>query len=107
MGFIAVLSEMTVGQSKPGEVGKAVQHALELGYKHIDCAAICKFHRFQSSDSISIADENEKEIGNVFVSHFKSHPRGDFFITSKLWNTEHHPSRVKAACQKTLNVRFS
>ena len=27
-------------QSKPGEVGRAVEHALANGYKHIDCAMV-------------------------------------------------------------------
>jgi alcohol dehydrogenase (NADP+) len=27
-------------QSTPGEVGKAVQEAIKIGYRHIDCAAI-------------------------------------------------------------------
>lgn len=27
-------------QAKPGEVGKAVLHALKVGYRHLDCALI-------------------------------------------------------------------
>lgn len=27
-------------QAKPGEVGKAVSHALKVGYRHLDCALI-------------------------------------------------------------------
>jgi diketogulonate reductase-like aldo/keto reductase len=29
-------------QAKPNEVGNAVYTAIKLGYRHIDCAAICK-----------------------------------------------------------------
>jgi glycerol 2-dehydrogenase (NADP+) len=27
-------------QAKPGEVGRAVLHALKVGYRHLDCALI-------------------------------------------------------------------
>lgn len=26
--------------SKPGEVGQAIRHAVEIGYKHFDCAMV-------------------------------------------------------------------
>jgi alcohol dehydrogenase (NADP+) len=44
-------------QSEKGKVGKAVEHALLTGYRHIDCAAIYG---------------NETEIGQVFNSTFSS-----------------------------------
>ena len=30
-------------------------------------------------------------------------PRSEIFITSKLWNSKHHPEDVEAACRKTLS----
>jgi diketogulonate reductase-like aldo/keto reductase len=48
-------------------------------------------------------DSNEKEIGQVLSKSFNEVKREDVFITSKLWNTEHHPSKVEAACRKTLS----
>jgi len=76
-------------QSKPGEVGAAVRDAIEIGYRHFDCAAIYG---------------NEKEIGEVFADSIKKGTvkREDLFVTSKLWNTNHHPDNVEGACKKTL-----
>ena len=77
-------------RADPGKVGAAVEAAItEYGYRHIDCASIYK---------------NEPEIGQAFNKVFSSGKvaREDIFITSKLWNTEHHPDNVEAACRKTL-----
>jgi len=68
----------------------AVTHALvEAGYRHIDCAAIYG---------------NEKGIGQAFGKVFGDGKikREDVFVTSKLWNTEHHPDNVEKACRQTL-----
>ncbi len=76
-------------KSAVGVVGEAVTHALDLGYRHIDCAAIYG---------------NEPEIGTAFAKAFSKTgiQRKDVFITSKLWNTNHHPDNVEAACRQTL-----
>jgi len=78
--------------SKPGEVGPAVECALQTGYRHIDCAATYM---------------NEPEIGVVFNKVFNDPASGikreDVFITSKLWVTEFHPDRVIPALKKTLS----
>ena len=76
-------------QAGPGEVGAAVRAALDAGYRHIDCAACYG---------------NEAEVGAVFKEVFGSGliQREDVFITSKLWNSEHKPENVKAACLQTL-----
>lgn len=76
-------------QSKPGEVGRAVEHALANGYKHIDCAMVY---------------QNEAEIGESFSKVFGAGEvkREEVFITSKLWNSFHRPEEVPKACAKTL-----
>jgi len=73
-------------KSKPGEVTAAVKHALEYGYRHLDCAG---------------GYGNETEVGEGIKA--SGVPRGDIFITSKLWNTKHHPDDVEDACRKTLH----
>jgi diketogulonate reductase-like aldo/keto reductase len=78
-------------KSDKGKVGLAVEKAVvNFGYRHIDCASIYG---------------NEKEIGGAFKKVFSSKKisRNDLFITSKLWNTKHHPDNVEKACKKTLS----
>jgi diketogulonate reductase-like aldo/keto reductase len=76
-------------KSEPDKVGTAVKTALNEGCRHIDCAAIYG---------------NEPEIGQVFDKVFSAGEisREDVFVTSKLWNTEHHPDNVEVACKQTL-----
>ena len=77
-------------KSSPGVVGEAVRAALELGYRHVDCAA---------------AYGNEKEVGEAIRGAMDAGilERGDLFVTSKLWNTMHRPDDVKLALTKTLS----
>ncbi|XP_036377099.1 aldo-keto reductase family 1 member A1-B isoform X1 [Megalops cyprinoides] len=77
-------------KSEPGKVKQAVIWALQAGYRHIDCAAIYG---------------NEAEIGEALQESLgpdKGLRREDVFITSKLWNTHHHPEDVEPALLKTL-----
>ncbi|MFA6251107.1 MAG: aldo/keto reductase [Candidatus Paceibacterota bacterium] len=77
-------------KSAPDKASLAVEYALtECGYRHIDCASIYR---------------NEKEIGEAFKKVFEGNirKREDVFITSKLWNTEHHKDDVRKACEQTL-----
>ncbi|EFC36188.1 predicted protein [Naegleria gruberi] len=77
--------------SAPGEVSRAVEFALEQGYRHIDCAAIYR---------------NEQEIGETFDRLFnteKKFNRSDVYVVSKLWNTFHKKEHVRKACLQTLS----
>ncbi|KAK1142827.1 hypothetical protein N8T08_007261 [Aspergillus melleus] len=71
--------------SKPHEVEDAVETALRVGYRHLDGAAVYR---------------NEVEVGNGWKK--SGIPREQIFITSKLWNTHHHPDHVEEALNKTL-----
>ncbi|CAH1991519.1 unnamed protein product [Acanthoscelides obtectus] len=59
-------------RSKPVKVKETVKHAIDVGYRHFDCA------RFY---------ENEPEVGQVIQEKIKQGivERADFFIASKLW----------------------
>jgi len=76
-------------QSQPNEVYEAVLSAIQLGYRHFDCA-----HIYQ----------NEKEIGDAFQKAFAEGlvTREELWITSKLWNDSHAPADVLPALQLTL-----
>jgi len=58
--------------------------ALEAGFRHFDCA-----ERYR----------NEEAVGEAMQEMFKAGRirREDVFITTKLWNTNHRPERVKSA----------
>lgn len=76
-------------KSDPGEVGDAVSSALQIGYRHIDCASIY---------------QNQKEIGSTFAKALsdKTVKREDLWITSKLWNNAHAARHVRPALEATL-----
>ncbi|KAE8350396.1 NADP-dependent oxidoreductase domain-containing protein [Aspergillus coremiiformis] len=74
-------------QSAPGEVEKAVSHAISVGYRHID-GALCY--------------QNEEEVGKGIKDALASGKvkREDLFVTTKLWCTYH--SRVEEALDLSL-----
>ncbi|KAL2834309.1 NADP-dependent oxidoreductase domain-containing protein [Aspergillus cavernicola] len=74
-------------QSAPGEVSKAVYHALKSGYRHID-AAYCY--------------QNETEVGQGIAQAISEGivTRSEIFVTTKLWSTYH--TRVEEALNKSL-----
>jgi diketogulonate reductase-like aldo/keto reductase len=84
-GYLIPAVGLGTWQSKPNEVERAVEHALKVGYRHIDAAAIYG---------------NEKEVGRGIKK--SGVPRSDIFITSKLWNNNHRPENVEPALDETL-----
>nr|XP_009861665.1 aldose reductase-like [Ciona intestinalis] len=77
-------------KSKSGEVQRAVEVAIDSGYRHVDCALVYG---------------NEKEVGSALKKKIDEGKvtREDMFITGKLWNVFHHPSKVRGSLQESLN----
>ena len=77
-------------KSQPGEVAAAVEHALKVGYRHLDCAWYYL---------------NESEVGQGLKAAIDKGycKREDVFIVSKLWNIFHEPEMVEPICKETLS----
>ncbi|MCB9230198.1 MAG: aldo/keto reductase [Bacteroidia bacterium] len=77
-------------KSGPGEVYQAVRTAIELGYRHFDCAFVY---------------DNEAEIGEALAESIAAGKvkREDLWITSKLWNNSHPCELVLPALKQTLS----
>ena len=71
------------------EIVPAVRRALEMGYRHIDCAAV-----YGNQPHIGRALESALAAGDV--------SRDDLWVTSKLWNNRHAPEDVRPALEQTL-----
>ncbi|ROM61936.1 dehydrogenase [Pseudomonas brassicacearum] len=67
-----------------GTTTDAVKCALEVGFRHFDCA-----ERYRNEEQIGVAFQQVFAAGNI--------RRDEVFVTTKLWNTNHRPERVKAA----------
>ncbi|MGE6573677.1 aldo/keto reductase [Paenibacillus xylanexedens] len=72
--------------TKEAEFITATREAIQVGYRHFDTARIYG---------------NEKALG-AEIRHSQL-PREQFFITSKVWNTDHGYEATKKAFQKTIN----
>jgi alcohol dehydrogenase (NADP+) len=69
-------------------IAEAVKGAIEVGYRHIDCAAVYG---------------NEHLIGSSLQEAMRSGvKREDLWITSKLWNDKHSEQDVIPSCKQTL-----
>jgi 2,5-diketo-D-gluconate reductase A len=76
-----------VFQVPPDETQRAVEDALAAGYRHIDTAA---------------AYRNERGVAAGIAA--SGVPRGDIFITTKLWNTEQGFESTLAAFDKSTEA---
>src|ERR1700744_2551433 len=72
----------------------AVKAAVKVGFRHLDAA-----ERYR----------NEAEVGAALKELFEDGTvrRDELFVTTKLWNNNHRPERVKSALQARLDQRGS
>jgi diketogulonate reductase-like aldo/keto reductase len=68
----------------PVATKQATKVALEVGFRHFDCA-----ERYRNEEAIGEAMQDVFRAGAI--------RREDVFVTTKLWNTNHRPERVKPA----------
>ena len=80
----------------------AVRAALDAGYRHIDCAKVYGNERLVG-DELRLAMAGELAPGAIPDAPPRVPiPRAELFITSKLWNDDHAPEDVAAACRRSL-----
>ncbi|HJO12593.1 MAG: aldo/keto reductase [Gammaproteobacteria bacterium] len=77
-------------KAEPGAVYKAVRQAIQIGYRHFDCAAIYG---------------NEGEIGKALADATASGDvdREALWVSSKLWNNSHLQADVRPALEQSLS----
>src|SRR5436305_13082698 len=68
----------------PGVTREATRAALEAGFRHLDCA-----ERYRNEAAVGDAIQDTITAGTL--------KREGLFVTTKLWNTNHRPDRVKPA----------
>lgn len=83
LGFGTLVSDRS-------ETRNATKTAVEVGFRHLDCA-----ERYRNEDEVGTALKELFAEGTV--------RREDLFVTTKLWNNNHRPERVKPALQASLN----
>ncbi|WP_202915459.1 MULTISPECIES: aldo/keto reductase [unclassified Mycolicibacterium] len=72
-----------------GQTQAAVGTALEVGFRHFDCA-----ERYLNEHAVGAALHAALGAGTV--------TREELFVTTKLWNTNHRPERVRPAFEASL-----
>jgi diketogulonate reductase-like aldo/keto reductase len=73
----------------PVATRQATKAALETGFRHLDCA-----ERYRNEAAVGEALQEALKAGTV--------RRVDLFVTTKLWNSNHRPERVKPAFDASL-----
>jgi diketogulonate reductase-like aldo/keto reductase len=73
----------------PVATKQATRAALEVGFRHLDGA-----ERYRNEEAVGDAIQDAFKAGTV--------RREDLFVTTKLWNTNHRPERVKPALDASL-----
>ncbi len=68
----------------PVATKEATKAALDVGFRHLDCA-----ERYRNEEAVGGALQEALRAGTI--------RRDDVFVTTKLWNTNHRPERVKPA----------
>jgi diketogulonate reductase-like aldo/keto reductase len=71
------------------ETKRATTTALEVGFRHLDCA-----ERYRNEEAVGDALQEMLKAGTI--------RREDVFVTTKLWNSNHRPERVKPAFDASL-----
>jgi diketogulonate reductase-like aldo/keto reductase len=82
VGFGTLIPDLAVTR-------QAVKTALGVGFRHFDCA-----ERYRNEEAVGDALREMFEAGTV--------GREDVFVTTKLWNTNHRPERVRPAFDASL-----
>jgi diketogulonate reductase-like aldo/keto reductase len=67
-----------------GETRQATKTALEVGFRHLDCS-----ERYRNEEAVGEAMQEVFRAGTI--------RRADLFVTTKLWNNNHRPERVRPA----------
>jgi diketogulonate reductase-like aldo/keto reductase len=80
----------------PVATKRAAKTALEVGFRHLDCA-----ERYRNEEAVGDAMQDVFKAGRI--------NREDVFVTTKLWNNNHRPERVKpafAASRRRLQLDY-
>ncbi len=74
----------------PAATRQAARAALETGFRHLDCA-----ERYRNEEAVGDAIQGALSDGTL--------RREDLFVTTKLWNSNHRPERVKPAFEASCH----